>query len=144
MTRAELVASEVAFLRRNAPVDFIFGMGAVVGFFIGFVVVYQILFTEVTHHLPQLATLKATGFTDRYLLKLVLWQALLLSSLGYLPGFALALGVYNLAEAQIQMPFSMTIQRAAGVWSATVIMCCISAVIAVRRAWEADPAEVFG
>ena len=57
-----------ASIRENAPIDFIFGMGAAIGFFIGFVVVYQILYTEVTNHLPQYATLKAMGFSDRYLL----------------------------------------------------------------------------
>ncbi|MEL7058397.1 MAG: ABC transporter permease DevC [Acidobacteriota bacterium] len=143
LSRNQLIEEEIAFLRSNAPIDFIFGMGTVVGFFIGFVVVYQILYTEVTHHLPQLATLKATGFTDGYLLKLVLWQALSLSCFGYLPGFALAVGVYQLAESQIQMPMSMTPARALGVWGATVIMCGFSAMVAVRRAWQADPAEVF-
>jgi hypothetical protein len=66
LTRDELVAAEIVFIRENAPLDFIFGMGAAVGFFIGFVVVYQILYTEVTNHLPQYATMKAMGFSDRY------------------------------------------------------------------------------
>ncbi|MEM8961282.1 MAG: ABC transporter permease DevC [Acidobacteriota bacterium] len=143
LTKDQLLEHEIAFLRSNAPVDFIFGMGTVVGFFIGFVVVYQILYTEVSHHLPQLATLKATGFTDRYLLRLVVWQALMLSCLGYVPGFLLALGLYRIAESQIQMPFAMTPERALGVGVATVLMCCFSAGVAVRRAWQADPAEVF-
>jgi putative ABC transport system permease protein len=124
-------------------VDFIFGMGTAVGFFIGFVVVYQILYTEVTNHLPQLATMKAMGFTDGYLLRLVIWQALILSILGYIPGFLLAIGLYRVAETQIQMPFSMTWTRAIGVLIATICMCCLSAMIAIRKAWTADPAEVF-
>ncbi len=86
LTRDELIAAEIVFIRENAPLDFIFGMGAAVGFFIGFVVVYQILYTEVTNHLPQYATLKAMGFDDRYLLRVVLNQALVLSLLGYFPG----------------------------------------------------------
>ncbi|RPI89767.1 MAG: DevC protein, partial [Planctomycetaceae bacterium] len=39
VTRQELIDAEVAFVRESAPIDFIFGMGAAVGFFIGFVVV---------------------------------------------------------------------------------------------------------
>lgn len=143
LTREELIDSETAFMRATAPVDFIFGMGAVVGFFIGFVVVYQILYTEVTNHLPQLATLKAIGFTDFYLLKLVLSQAVILSVIGYIPGFFLALWLYGVATEQIQMPFTMTVRRALGVFAATLLMCCLSAAIAVRKAWTADPAEVF-
>jgi putative ABC transport system permease protein len=143
LTRDGLIASEIAFMRENAPVDFIFGMGTVVGFFIGFVVVYQILYTEVTNHLPQLATMKAMGFTDRYLLRLVVWQALILSVIGYVPGYFMAIGLYKVAETQIQMPFAMTSTRAIGVLTATILMCCMSALIAVRKAWSADPAEVF-
>ena len=143
MTQQSLVDAEVTFLRTNAPIDFIFGMGAVVGFFIGFVVVYQILYTEVTNHLPQLATMKAMGFTDGYLSRLVIWQSVMLSTFGYIPGFFLAVGLYKLAETEIQMPFTMTVGRAGGVWLATVVMCCLSAIIAVRKAWAADPAEVF-
>ncbi len=143
LTNKELVESEVKFLRDNAPIDFIFGLGAAIGFFIGFVVVYQILYTEVTNRLPQLATLKAIGFTDRYLLKLVLSQAILLSILGYVPGFLLALWLYGIASQQIQMPFEMTWERGTFVFVATLLMCAMSAAIAIRKAWSADPAEVF-
>ena len=70
-------------------------------FSIGFVVVvYQILYTEVTNHLPQFATMKAMGFTDGYLLKVVLSQAFILSILGYIPGFFLALVLYRVATVR--------------------------------------------
>lgn len=143
ITQAELVASEISFVRTNAPIDFIFGMGAVVGFFIGAVVVYQILYTEVTNHLPQFATLKAMGFTDGYLLRLVLSEAVILALFGYIPGFFMALGLYRVATKEIQMPFTMTVDRGVGVLVATLLMCCISAAIAIRKAQTANPADVF-
>lgn len=143
LTRDALVANEVQFLRESAPIDFIFGMGAAVGFFIGFVVVYQILYTEVTNHLPQFATMKAMGFTDGYLLKVVLSQAFILSILGYIPGFFLALVLYRVATVAIQMQFAMTVQRATMVFTLTLIMCGLSGLIAIRKAWTADPADVF-
>ena len=143
LTREDLIASEVTFFRESAPVDFIFGMGAAVGFFIGFVVVYQILYTEVTNHLPQFATMKAMGFTDGYLLKIVMSQALILSVLGYIPGYFLAIALYEVATVAIQMQFSMTAQRAIMVFTLTLIMCGLSALIAIRKAWTADPADVF-
>lgn len=143
LTREELIVSEINFLRENAPIDFIFGMGAAVGFFIGFVVVYQILYTEVTNHLPQFATMKAMGFTDGYLLKIVLSQAFILSILGYIPGFFLALVLYRVATVAIQMQFAMTFQRAMMVFALTLVMCGLSALIAIRKAATADPADVF-
>jgi putative ABC transport system permease protein len=143
LTRDQLVDSESRFVRESAPIDFIFGMGAVVGFFIGFVVVYQILYTEVTNHLPQFATMKAMGFSDRTLLSIVYYQGLLLSVLGYIPGFILALWLYQLATKAIQMPFSMTWSRGISVFLLTVVMCLLSATIALQRVRRVDPADVF-
>lgn len=143
MTNQEMIASEIRFMRETAPIDFIFGMGTIVGFFIGCVVVYQILYTEVTNNLPKLATMKAMGFDNRFLSKLVISQAMILAAIGYVPGFFMAIGLYRVAESQIQMPFSMTLSRAVGVLLATTVMCGASALIAVRKAWNADPAEVF-
>lgn len=143
LTRDQLVDDELLFIRQSAPLDFIFGMGAAIGFFIGFVVVYQILYTEVTNHLPQYATLKAMGFSDQYLLRMVLSQAWILSLLGFIPGFFMALGVYEIAEGAIQMPFSMTYGRAAFVFGLTIVMCGMSAMIAIRKVKTADPADVF-
>lgn len=143
LTKEELVAAEIRFLREAHPLDFIFGMGAAVGFFIGFVVVYQILYSDVTNHLPQFATMKAMGFTDNYLLRVVLSQAMILTVMGYIPGFFMAIGLYEVATKAIQMKFSMTIDRALGVFAATVIMCGFSAMIAIQKARTADPADVF-
>ncbi len=143
LTREELVDAEIRFIRENAPIDFIFGMGAAVGFFVGFVVVYQILYTEVTNHLPQYATLKAMGFSDGYLLRVVFWQAMILSILGYFPGFALAIWLYDVATEAIQMQFHMTTERACLVFCMTIVMCCLSASMAISRIRSADPADVF-
>lgn len=143
LTRQELIDAETRFVQDSAPIDFIFGMGAVVGFFIGFVVVYQILYTEVINHLPQFATLKAMGFSDGTLLRIVYWQGFILSVLGYLPGYLMALWLYQIATRAIQMPFSMTWQRATLVFSLTLLMCLLSATIALQKVRRVDPADVF-
>ena len=138
-----LIESEEAYLLQTEPLDFIFGMGAVVGFFIGFVVVYQILYSEVANHLPHYATLKALGFRQSYLVRLVLSQAFAFSILGYIPGFVLALGIYDLATDSIQMPITMTGGRALVVFLTTLSMCGLSGLIAIRRLASAQPADVF-
>lgn len=45
----------------NQGIGFIFGIGVVVGFIVGIVIVYQILYSDVSEHLPEYATLKAMG-----------------------------------------------------------------------------------
>ncbi len=143
LTREELVDAEIRFIRENAPIDFIFGMGAAVGFFVGFVVVYQILYTEISDSMREFATLKAMGFSDGYLLRVVFWQAMILSILGYFPGFALAIWLYDVATEAIQMQFHMTTERACLVFCMTIVMCCLSASMAISRIRSADPADVF-
>jgi len=44
---------ELIYWRSATPIGIIFTAGTVVGFFIGFIVVYQILYTDVTNHLPH-------------------------------------------------------------------------------------------
>ncbi|MDF1666476.1 MAG: ABC transporter permease DevC [Planctomycetota bacterium] len=143
LSHEALLSGEEAYLRKTKPLDFIFGMGTVVGFFIGFVVVYQILFSEVANHLPHYATLKAMGFQQGYLVRVVLSQALFFSVLGFVPGFVLAMGIYSIATEAIKMPIIMTFERAALVFFATLFMCGLSGVIAIRRLADAEPADVF-
>ena len=66
MTRDELIAIEIEYLTNELSVGFIFQLGVIIGFLVGTVIVYQILFTDVSRHLPEYATLKAMGYTDLY------------------------------------------------------------------------------
>jgi putative ABC transport system permease protein len=49
--------------RKAQPSAFIFGLGVAMGFIVGIVIVYQILYTDVSDHLAEYATLKAMGYT---------------------------------------------------------------------------------
>jgi putative ABC transport system permease protein len=124
-------------------IGFIFGLGVGVGFIVGIVIVYQILYSDVSDHLPEYATLKAMGYTDRYLLGVLLQEALLLAVLGYIPGFALSFGLYQLAFAATLLPISMTLERSLTVLALTIVMCSASGAIAMRKLRTADPADVF-
>jgi putative ABC transport system permease protein len=143
LTHDEFLAFEHNYWARSSPVGFVFTLGAAVGFCIGFVIVYQILYTDVSNHLSQYATMKAMGFTDSYLVRLVLKEAVMLAALGYWPGVLLAWGLYEIARNATALPLDMTWQRVLGVFAATLVMCLISGVVAVRRLRAAQPADVF-
>jgi putative ABC transport system permease protein len=51
--------------------------------------------------------------------------------------------LYRVATEAIQMQFEMTTFRALLVFALTILMCCLSALMAMRRIRTADPAEVF-
>ena len=127
----------------STGIGFIFGLGVVVGFIVGIVIVYQILYSDVSDHLPEYATLKAIGYSDRYLLGVLTQEALLLAILGYIPGFILSFGLYQVAYAATLLPIAMTLERAGSVLVLTIIMCSVSGAIAMRKLRSADPADVF-
>lgn len=70
-------------------------------------------------------------------------EALLLAILGFLPGFILSFGLYQVTYAATMLPIFMKIERAIQVWILTVIMCSVSGAIAMQKLRSADPADVF-
>jgi putative ABC transport system permease protein len=143
MTPQEFTDYELLYLKQNAPVGFVFTMGAVAGFFIGFIVVYQILYTDVTNNLPNFATMKAIGFTDGALFRIVIRQGIILSVLGYIPGSILAIGFYQIIQAGTSIPVRPTWDRAWLLLGLTCLMCLLSGAMATRKLRAADPADVF-
>jgi putative ABC transport system permease protein len=115
----------------------------VVGFLIGVTICYQILYTGILDHLPQYATIKAIGYDDDYLIRLVVEEALYLGVGGFAGGLVLTALIYGLLEVYTSVPMHLTVVRMTTVFVLTLAMCVVSALIAVRKAIEADPAEVF-
>jgi putative ABC transport system permease protein len=143
LTGDEFVARELKFMLSRSPVNFVFSLGTAVGFLVGFAIVYQVLFTDVSSHLPQYATLKAIGYSNSYLRKIVLQEALFLSVLGYVPGAVLARGLYAVAVKATNLPMQMTLGRGAALFVLTVLMCGFSGLVAMQKLNQADPADVF-
>jgi putative ABC transport system permease protein len=143
MTKEEYIQAEVAFWNASTPIGYTFDLGVVIAFIVGAVIVYQILYSDVTDHLPEYATLKAMGFRDRYLLIVVFQESLILAALGFVPGAAISLGVYQVTKMVTSLPMAMDIGRIIFVFLLTTIMCSASAAMAVRKLQTADPADIF-
>ncbi|MBD2018919.1 FtsX-like permease family protein [Leptolyngbya sp. FACHB-36] len=143
LTVEDFAQVEKAYWESGTAIGFIFGIGVGVGFIVGIVIVYQILYSDVSDHLPEYATLKAMGYTDMYLLGVLVQESLLLALLGFFPGFLLSAGLYQLAATATMLPVGMTLNRAVNVFVLTVVMCSVSGAIAMRKLRSADPADVF-
>ncbi len=143
LTHQGFVDFEKRYWQTSTSIGFIFTLGVGMGFIVGTVIVYQILYSDVIDHLSEYATLKAMGYSDRYLESVVFQEALILSTLGYIPGFALSLGLYDLTKNATLLPIAMKFDRALIVLILTIVMCSISGFIAVRRLRKADPADLF-
>lgn len=143
LTRPQYIAYERNYWATRTPIGFVFNLGAFVGFLVGGVIVYQILYTDVTDHLGEYATLKAMGYTDRYLAGVVIQEGIILALVGYIPGWLFSAGMGVLTRKVTLLPAYMTWQRSAIVLTLTVIMCAVSGVLAMQKIRSADPAENF-
>jgi putative ABC transport system permease protein len=106
-------------------------------------VVYQILATQVSRQLPQFATLKAIGYTDRSLSGTVLAMALLIVLAGFIPALAAAFGIYIVIRDETLLPVTMTAARVGAVFAATMLMAAFSALLSAGSLRRADPADIF-
>jgi putative ABC transport system permease protein len=143
LTPEEMRQREVDYTIRAVPIGAIFGIGLIIGFIIGTIICYQILFNEITDHMPQYATLKAMGYSDGFLRRVVLQQALLLSIIGFVPGLLGGFGLYALLYEWTSIVMFQTLGRASLIFLLTVLMCVGAGMIAVKKVLRSDPAEVF-
>jgi putative ABC transport system permease protein len=143
LTRPELSELELNYWKRNSSVGFIFSLGVLVGFVVGSIIVYQILFSDVMNSLPQYATLKAMGYTDRYVISVVIQQSAILAFVGFIPGVLTSMGLYWLLASVTKLSVFMTTTRAMQVLLLTFVMCVGSGALATRKLVQLDPADVF-
>jgi putative ABC transport system permease protein len=142
-TRPELVAHEVAYWTTRTATGLIFGSGLVVSFVVGIMVLYQTLATQITRQLPQFATLKAIGHSDRYLDAIVLIESFLITAVAFVPALGAALGIYALIRSETLLPLTLSAAQLGAVFAITLVMAAASAFLSLGGLRRADPAEVF-
>jgi len=143
MTKAQFVDRERAYWNSATPIGYIFAFGAIMGFVVGAIVVYQILFADVSEHINEYGTLRAIGYGNGFVSGIVMQQAAILAVLGYLPGAVAAHFLYGAAAGATRLPLHLTLERGVTVLLLTVLMCLLSGFLALRKVRKLDPAEVF-
>ena len=143
LTIPEYVDREITYWDTSTPIGYALGFGVIMGWCVGAIIVYQILFTDVTEHLPGYATLKAMGYGDGYLFGVVLMESLILAVCGYVPAVALCVELYRVTASATRLPMAMAPRRMAVVLGLTILMCAVSGALAMRKVRSADPAELF-
>jgi putative ABC transport system permease protein len=142
-TLKEFVAAERAYTETGTSIGFIFSFGVVVGFLVGLIIVYQILFADVSDHLPEYATLKAMGYSDLYFLSVVFQESIILAIAGFIPSYLIAIVLYEFIKGATGLLLVLTISLSGQVLVLTIIMCIVSGGIATQKLRSADPADVF-
>ena len=143
LTPAELARRDRWFFIRSTPVGILFGTGLALGFIIGVMICYQVLFNEVTDNIDQYNTMAAMGFTRFQIGWVIVRIALLLSVMGYALGAAAGGAIYVAIERHACIPMTLTPARAGGVFLLAVIMCNLAGLMAANHLARTDPAAVF-
>ncbi|NBD33058.1 MAG: FtsX-like permease family protein [Cyanobacteria bacterium] len=142
-SKEEFIDHEKSYWQNSTSIGFVFNLGTAIGLIVGIVVVYQILYTDVSDHLPEYATLKAMGYPDNYFLKLVFQEALILAFLGFVPSTGIMVFLFQFMLKATGLPIMMTATKIGTVFILTLVMCILSGAVAVRKLEKADPADIF-
>lgn len=116
--------------------------GALLGIIVGTVIVAQTLYSSTKDHLKEFATLRAIGSSSIYIVKVILWQALLSAVIGFCIAAAIGLLIVQMT-ADTALPVVMTPGLMVGLFVLTLVMCAVSAISAILEVMRMDPAMVF-
>ena len=143
LTKQGFIDFEQNYWKSSTSIGFIFTLGAAMGFVVGCVIVYQVLHTDVSDHLPEYATLMAMGYRLSHLLGVVVREGFYLAAMGYVPAYMAGQGLYWFVRDATKLPVGMDLSRALTVLVMILVMCMLSSFLAMRRLIDADPAEIF-
>jgi putative ABC transport system permease protein len=142
-TRDAINEKEAEYWVQQTAVGRFFTLGVAVAIVVGVIFVYQMIAADIHNHLSEYATIKAIGYRNGYLIRVILWQASLLALIGFFPGLVASLGIYEWTRQAARIPIGMTASRAVLVLLLTVVMCLFSGLLAIRKLRSADPADLF-
>lgn len=143
LSRKDVVTSETHYWLFEKSIGIIFMMGVAVAFVVGMAIVYQVLAGDVASHLGEYATLKAMGYRNRYLGGVVIQQAVLLAIGGFLVAMLIAFILFRWTSWKTGIVIRMEFVASVVVLAASLVMSCGSGLAALRKAFQADPADLF-
>ena len=142
-TPQELRSREVAYTVQVAPIGLIFAVGMVAGLVIGVLICYQVLFNEINDHLTQFATLRAIGFPNGFLSRIVVEEALIVSLVGFGLGSAVSYWLYDFIAKESAMVMNFHLSSTLMIFGLSVLMCLTAGLIAARKCLETQPADLY-
>ncbi|BAZ37622.1 glycolipid ABC exporter inner membrane subunit [Calothrix sp. NIES-4101] len=141
-SKQDYVAREAAFYSQ-VSLGFIYTLGAIIGFVIGTVLVYNIISKDIKQNMAQYGTLRAIGYSSTYLLIIILLESLIIAILGFFPGLCLSLFVYELISKITRLLILMRLDIMFQVFILTISMCILASFIAAKKLKRIDPADIY-
>ena len=143
LTRQQVLDRELHRWLNDTPIGFIFFLGVLISMLVGAAIVYMVLSNDVARKISEYATLKAMGYSNWFLAAVVLRQAVYLSIVAYVPSLIVSLTLYWITATLAQIPIFMTVERVFFVFGLSLVMSTVSGSLAIRKLWQAQPADLF-
>lgn len=119
-----------------------FVVAAVLGLFVGGVILSQSLYAMTLQKLPEFGVLKAMGATMRELARPVLEQGLVCGVLGLILGLLLSFAMQAAAQ-QLGTTILISMPLVGGISLLTLVLCCGASLLSIVRLYRVDPVSVF-
>ena len=123
------------------PVNFLTAVA--LGFIVGITISGQTFYNFTLDNLRYFGTLKAMGTTNRTLLKMILFQALIVGAIGYGLGVGFASAWGSILGAHTQIAFKLPWQLLVITAAAVMFICLSAAALSIRKVMKLEPAVVF-
>ncbi|MCX7114362.1 MAG: ABC transporter permease [Gammaproteobacteria bacterium] len=141
LTPAEFSNRTTNFFRDSTPIVIGFIVTAVIGFFIGMVIMWQIFSNFILTHIHQFGMLKMLGTSNWLLTKMVLFQVLITGGLGYLMGLFLTI-LFGLCSYDTIIAFRLTWQIALQGVLGTLVVVLFSSYFSILKIIRLDSVEL--
>jgi putative ABC transport system permease protein len=119
-----------------------FGTAVLLGFLVGTAIAGQTFYNFTLDNLKQFGALKAMGASTWTLLSMILLQALVVGVVGYGIGVGIA-STFGILSKNSELAFRLQWQILLVSAAAVVVICALSALLAIRKVVKLEPAIVF-
>lgn len=143
LTKTEFIALEKRYWAEQTSIGFIFSLGLVIGFLVGAVFVYQVIFMMIHEHLGEYAVLKSLGYSGGFLYAIIVQAAAMIGIAALSAGLPLALVVAAGARAATGLPVTVDPVSAGTLIGATLVMALLGGGVAARSLRGADVVALF-
>jgi putative ABC transport system permease protein len=138
----EFIWRTVMYFMKYTGIPINFGISVLLGFFVGTAIAGQTFYNFTLDNLKHFGTLKAMGAGNAMLLRMIVFQAVLVGLIGYGLGVGLASifgALTGASELAFRMPWQLLVISAVAV----MLICIISSMVSITKVMRLEPAIVF-
>lgn len=124
------------FLKTGILINY--GISVLLGMIIGFSIAGQMFYIMTIQNLGYYALIKALGGTKKMIIKMILFQALVVGIIGYILGTAVTL-LWGLAIKDTTLTFEFPVTLLLFTGSAALTICLFIAFLSIKKVFKVDP-----